>query len=43
MPQGIFWPSGWVSFAGAVTEPSVAAIVKRVVQVRFFDAAGVEN
>ena len=43
MPQGIFWPSGWVSFAGGVTEPSVAAIVKRVVQVRFLGATGVEN
>ena len=42
-PHEIFWPSGWVSFAGVVTEPSDAAIVKRVVQVRFLGAAGVEN
>ena len=42
-PQEIFCPSGWVSFAGGVVEPSAAAIVKRVVQVRFLGAADVEN
>ena len=42
-PQGIFWPSGCVSFAGEVVVPSAAAIVKRVVHVRFLGAAGLEN
>ena len=42
-PQGIFWPSGCVSFAGGVVVPSAGAIVKRVVHVRFLGAAGLEN
>ena len=42
-PHGIFAPPGCVSFAGGVVLPSAAAIVKRVVHVRFVGAAGVEN
>ena len=37
-PQGIFWPSGCVSFAGGVVVPSAAAIVKRVVHVLFSES-----
>ncbi len=43
VPQGMFWPSGSFWFSGAVVLPSAAAIVKRVVQVRFAGSAGVEN
>ena len=42
-PHEIFCPSGCVSFAGGVVDPSAPAIVKRVVQVRFLGAAAVEN
>ncbi len=43
VPQGIFWPSGSVSFSGSTVLPSAPAIVKRVVHKRFFGAAGEEN
>ena len=43
MPHGILSPFGCVAFAGGVVLPSAAAIVKRVVHVRFFGAAGVLN